>query len=409
MAIAFQNNNPFGTFNNPFASNSFENLKPHIKQNGRESNAKESRKVNENTENQVAETTKNPLDVLRSSLTSKILGGLLNFGLQNAKNNAANLHNLRTLPNEMKPKEEQGKPLAFSNPLDTLKEVTKRDNTSKNTPELNELTFLNGDKAGTIGSVKPEDINIVRASSIEIQESITYTISYDSASGQYAQSLSYSSSLVANFDSEITDKNGNTFISRAQLVIGKSLESQITGGVESVNDTLKGFLEGQKFALEYDGELDEESFKNSGLDNMLLIMNSKNNAIADTFKEVLGQKNDFGKIYGRADEELVSLFENLHNQKAREKNSSLQTKEDKIAFLQNLINSSLEIFVGIPKENQNNPTLQDWLKSSNALTISTSYEQYSAQWIGKKLDNSESGLWWYGSYSSKSASFKFEA
>lgn len=409
MAIAFQNNNPFGTFNNPFASNSFENLKPHIKQNGRESNAKESRKVNENTENQVAETIKNPLDVLRSSLTSKILGGLLNFGLQNAKNNAANLHNLRTLPNEMKPKEEQGKPLAFSNPLDTLKEVTKQDNTSKNTPELNELTFLNGDKAGTIGSVKPEDINIVRASSIEIQESITYTISYDSASGQYAQSLSYSSSLVANFDSEITDKNGNTFISRAQLVIGKSLENQITGGVESVNDTLKGFLEGQKFALEYDGELDEESFKNSGLDNMLLIMNSKNNAIADTFKEVLGQKNDFGKIYGRADEELVSLFENLHNQKAREKNSSLQTKEDKIAFLQNLINSSLEIFVGIPKENQNNPTLQDWLKSSNALTISTSYEQYSAQWIGKKLDNSESGLWWYGSYSSKSASFKFEA
>lgn len=372
MAISFQNNNPFGTFNNPFASNTFENLKPHIKQNGRESSTKESKKVNENIGNQATETTKNPLDALRSSLTSKVLGGLLNFGLQNAKNNVANLHNLRTLPNEMKPKEEQGKPLTFSNPLDTLKEVTKRD-TSKNTPELNELTFLNGDKAGAIGSVKPEDINIVHASSIEIQESITYTISYDSASGQYAQSLSYSSSLVANFDSEITDKNGNTFISRTQLVMGKSLESQITGGVESVNDTLKGFLEGQKFALEYDGELDEESFKNSGLDNMLLIMDSKNNAIANAFKEVLGQKNDFGKVYGRADEELVSLFENLHN----------------------VLSSSLNIFLGIGENTDSKNALSN-IGSFSAkeynLSITTAkidaqkVAQNEQQWQAKEIE-----------------------
>ncbi|MDE5926463.1 MAG: hypothetical protein K2G68_07115, partial [Helicobacter sp.] len=288
------------------------------------------------------------------------------------KNNVANLHNLRTLPNEMKPKEEQGKPLTFSNPLDTLKEVTKRD-TSKNTPELNELTFLNGDKAGAIGSVKPEDINIVHASSIEIQESITYTISYDSASGQYAQSLSYSSSLVANFDSEITDKNGNTFISRTQLVMGKSLESQITGGVESVNDTLKGFLEGQKFALEYDGELDEESFKNSGLDNMLLIMDSKNNAIANAFKEVLGQKNDFGKVYGRADEELVSLFENLHN----------------------VLSSSLNIFLGIGENTDSKNALSN-IGSFSAkeynLSITTAkidaqkVAQNEQQWRAKEIE-----------------------
>lgn len=107
----------------------------------------------------------------------------------------------------------------------------------------------------------------------------------------------------------------------------------------------------------------------------------------------------------------IFLFETNDASKAlQDKNSNLQTsKEDKMAFLQNLINSSLEMFVGIPKdkENQNNPILQDWLKSPNTLTISTSYEQYSAQWIGKKLDNSESSLREYSS--SKSASFKFEA
>ena len=77
------------------------------------------------------------------------------------------------------------------------------------------------------------------------------------------------------------------------------------------------------------------------------------------------------------------------------------------ADLQNKLHSSLSMFAGIPNNERNNPTTKDWLKSSNALTITASYEQYSAQWIGKKLDNSESSLWAYSS--SKSASFKFEA
>lgn len=332
MAISLSNN-PFG-FNNPFTNNTLSNLKPRIRQNNEESSTKESetndKKVRINSENQATETIKNPLDALKSSLTSKVLGGLLNFGLQNAKNNMANFQNLRRLPNEMKPKEEQtpAPTPTFKDPLDTLKEVTKKD-TKESDPDLfNKLKFLNGDK---LGNVQEGEFSLVAASSIEVRESITYTISYDSASGQYSQSISYSSSLVANFDSEITDKNGNTFISKTQLVMGKSLESQITGGVESVNDTLKDFLEGQKFTLDYDGELDEESFKNSGLDNMLLIIDSKNNAIANAFNEILSQKNDFGKIYGREDKELVSLFDTLHN----------------------VLSSSLEIFLGIA-QNQNN-------------------------------------------------------
>lgn len=333
MAISLSNN-PFG-FNNPFTNNTLSNLKPHIRQNNEESNAKEAeaneKKVRTNSENKETETIKNPLDALKSSLTSKVLSGLLNFGLQNAKNNMANLQNLRRLPDEMKPKEEQihSPTPTFKDPLDTLREVTKKDTREPDLDLLGKLKFLNGDRLGE--GIKEGEFGLVAASSIEVRESITYTISYDSASGQYSQSISYSSSLVANFDSEITDKNGNTFISKTQLVMGKSLESQITGGVESINDTLKEFLEGQKFTLDYDGELDEESFKNSGLDNMLLIIDSKNNVIANAFNEILSQKNDFGRIYGREDKELVSLFETLHN----------------------VLNSSLEIFLGIA-QNQNN-------------------------------------------------------
>ncbi len=36
--------------------------------------------------------------------------------------------------------------------------------------------------------------------------------------------------------------------------------------------------------------------------------------------------------------------------------------ESLLSNLQNTLHSNLEMFVGIPKENQNTPTLQDWLK-----------------------------------------------
>ncbi|MBD5165039.1 MAG: hypothetical protein HDT10_04345 [Helicobacter sp.] len=203
--------------------------------------------------------------------------------------------------------------------------------------------------------------------------------------------------MVANFDSEITDKNGNTFVSRTQLVMGKSLESQITGGVESVNDTLKEFLEGQKFTLDYDGELDEESFKNSGLDNMLLIIDSKNNAIANAFNEVLSQKNDFGKIYGREDKELVSLFETLHN----------------------VLSSSLEIFLGIA-QNQNDTNNKDSKNMLNNIASFSSREynlnittakvgiqnadmSNEQQWKAQKMDIESLEILSYSSSSYKSS------
>lgn len=100
-----------------------------------------------------------------------------------------------------------------------------------------------------------------------------------------------------------------------------------------MNKTLKSFLEGQNLALEYDGELDEDSFKSSGLDNMLLVMDSTNNTITSAFKEILGGASNFGHIYGRSDKDIAEIFKSL----------------------QNAINSSLEVFLGIEK----NPNLRD--------------------------------------------------
>lgn len=77
-----------------------------------------------------------------------------------------------------------------------------------------------------------------------------------------------------------------------------------------------------------------------------------------------------------------------------------------LSNLKNILTSSLDMFVGIPKENQNNPAIADWLKNQNALTINASYEQFNAQWVGKKLDNSSL---FFGSLNATSASFKFEA
>ncbi|TLD85891.1 hypothetical protein [Helicobacter sp. MIT 05-5294] len=379
MAISFQNNPFLNTFNNPFANEALNNLKPRIKQNNAQT---DENKVKSNATNQTAETAKNPIDSLRANLTNKVLGGLLNFGLQNAKNNVVNLQNLRQLPDEMKPKEEQNAPkdksLDFKNPLEMLDSaITTKNAKNGDLDILSNLRFLNGEKVGETPLKGLENVQIVPASSIEVQESITYTISYDSATGQYAQSLSYTSSLVANFDSEITDKNGNTFVSKTQLVMGKSLESQITGSAESVNDALKGFLEGQKFALEYDGELDGESFKNSGLDNMLLVMDSTNNAISNAFQEILSQKNDFGRIYGRSDEEVALLFESLHN----------------------VLSSSLEVFLGIGKEvgNQQDSNTSSNLKGFNSrefnisittakLGLQNAEEQNPLEWKAKKMD-----------------------
>lgn len=207
--------------------------------------------------------------------------------------------------------------------------------------------------------------------------------------------------FVANFNSEITDKNGNTFISQTQLVMGKSFESQITGGVESVNEALKGFLEGQKFALEYDGELDEEIFKNNGLDNMLLIIDSNNNAIANAFNEVLNQNqnNDFGKIFGRGDDELMMVFESLHN----------------------ILSSSLEIFLGITQNsnNQNSHSLNNIKGFSSRefnLNITTAKIgiqnadiQNEQQWKAKKMDIESLEILSYSSVSFSASSFTFNA
>ncbi|MBD5165105.1 hypothetical protein, partial [Helicobacter sp.] len=182
MAISLSNN-PFG-FNNPFTNNALNNLKPRIRQNNEESSAKEAetneKRVRANSENKETEATKNPLDALRASLTSKVLGGLLNFGLQNAKNNMANLQNLRQLPDEMKPKEEQAPSPTptFKDPLDTLREVTNKDTKEPDLSLFGKLNFLNGDKLGD--GVREGEFSLVAASSIEVRENITYTISYDS-------------------------------------------------------------------------------------------------------------------------------------------------------------------------------------------------------------------------------------
>ena len=102
-------------------------------------------------------------------------------------------------------------------------------------------------------------------------------------------------------------------------------------------------------------------------------MDSKNNAIANAFKEVLGQKNDFGKVYGRADEELVSLFENLHN----------------------VLSSSLNIFLGIGENTDSKNALSN-IGSFSAkeynLSITTAkidaqkVAQNEQQWQAKEIE-----------------------
>ena len=368
MAISFQNN-PF-SFNNPFANNAFNHLKPQIHQN-RESSAKElesnSNKVSKNLESNATQEVKNPIDALKTNLTNKVLGGILNFGLQNAKNNLTNLQNLRTLPNEMKPKEEQNLAPEFKNPIDTLeKAITNTPQKVSDPSILDKLTFLNGEKVRG-GNHNSSDIYISYANNLAVQESITYTISYDNATGQYAQSLSYSSSLVANFEYEITDKNGNTFLSQTQLVLGKNLETQITGGVGSVNETLKSFLGGQNFALEYDGELDEDSFKSSGLDRMLLVMDSTNNAISNAFNEILGGIGDFGHIYGRSDKDIAEIFKTL----------------------QSAIDSSLEVFLGIKKNPNTTSNNTEYLRTKDYsfdMTTTNTNAQTSEQWEAQKIE-----------------------
>lgn len=167
---------------------------------------------------------------------------------------------------------------------------------------------------------------------------------------------------------------------RNQLALGKNLENQLTNGQESIASALKNFFARQIFNVDFDGNFSDfgEGLK-SGLDNMLFLFESTGDSISKALQNI--QKANAKNPQG----DMSALF----------------------ADLQNKLHSSLSMFAGIPNNERNNPTTKDWLKSSNALTITASYEQYSAQWIGKKLDNSESSLWEYSS--SKSASFKFEA
>ncbi|WP_300706605.1 MULTISPECIES: hypothetical protein [Helicobacter] len=335
-------------FKNPFVTSGIENLKPKVNQERNNSDKTEDKNTKANTQD------------TKATMESEIKQSLLNINpIDKAQNSLANVM-LRNLADAL----EGGYDEYANMMIDSIIQNSKLPASSANAP--------GSSKGGVyIGS-------IFNTASIEFTQSLTYTLSYNSQSGEYSQSLQYSSSFVATFNAEFTDKNGNKMNTQNQFALGKNFENQLTNGQESISSALKSLLEGQTFNIDFDGDF-----------------------------------NDFGEGLQNRLNNMLFLFETNDASKAlQDKNSNLQTsKEDKMAFLQNLINSSLEMFVGIPKdkENQNNPILQDWLKSPNTLTISTSYEQYSAQWIGKKLDNSESGLWWYGSYSSKSASFKFEA
>ncbi|TLD82374.1 hypothetical protein LS70_007120 [Helicobacter sp. MIT 11-5569] len=203
---------------------------------------------------------------------------------------------------------------------------------------------------------------------------MTYSLSYDSKSGEYLETFEYSATFVASFNAEFSDKNGNRVKAQSQLALGKNFAHQLTNGQQERISALKNLLEGQTFNVDFDGDLSKigENLQKA-LNNMLFLFetNGDSNALQNP------QKQDVSS-------NPMHLLSNLKN----------------------LLNSNLEMFVGIPKENQNNPIVSDWLKNQNALTISASYEELNAQWVGKKLDNSSV---FFGSMSATSASFRFEA
>lgn len=335
-----------------FQNNSFKN--PFITASGFE-NLKP-RMSKEQTSDAESKNTKTDTEDKTITLNNEVKQKLLNISpIDKAQNSLANVM-LRNLADAL----EGGYNEYAELMLDSIIQNSKLPASSANAP--------GGSKGGVyIGS-------IFNTASVEFTQSLTYTLSYNSQSAEYSQSLQYSTSFVASFNAQFTDKNGNKMKTQNQFALGKNFENQLTNGQESISSALKNLLEGQTFNIDFDGDF-----------------------------------NDFGESLQSGLNNMLFLFETNNSSAKTQEKSSLQTKEDKVDFLQNLINSSLEMFVGIPKENQNNPVLQDWLKSSDTLTISASYEHLSAQWIGKRMNNSESGIWWYGSYSSGSATLKIEA
>lgn len=214
-------------------------------------------------------------------------------------------------------------------------------------------------------------------------ESITYSLSYDSASGQFSHSLSYSAGFVANFNAALTDKNGNQITTQSKLALGENFTNQITGGLESLTEDLKKLFEGQTFEIDFDGDFSDfgEELQNS-LNDMLFLFESKDDSIS---KALQNPQNN-------------ALMSN--------KESQLNSMAEIFESLKNALQSSLEMFAGIPKNEQTPPALADWIKNQNNLTITATYEQYNAQWVGRQLDNSSL---FFGSFNAMNASFKWEA
>lgn len=339
MAISLNLNSPF---------NALENLKPKI--GGKEPN--ESGKTGD--KNAKADTQETKV-----TINNEVKQSFLNISpIDKAHNSLANVM-LRVLADAI----ENGYDEYANSMIESIIQNSKLPASSANAP--------GGSKGGIyVGS-------IFNTTSVEVAQSITYTLNYNHQSEEYSQSLAYSSSFVATFNAEFTDRNGNKMKTQNQLALGKNFENQIIKGQESLASALKSLLEGQTFKMDFDGDFNEFGGDlQKGLNHNLYLFESIGDSLSKALQEKKPQKNHY--------ESLVSN-------------------------LQNALNSNLEMFVGIPKENQNTPALKDWFQNSNTLTITASYTEYSAQWIGKKLNNSESGIWFYGSIHQESASFKFEA
>lgn len=342
MAVSFQTN-PF----NAFASNAFENLKPKVNQERNNSDNTESKNTKANTQD------------TKTTIESEIKQSLLNITpIDKAHNSLANVM-LRNLADAL----EGGYNEYADMMLKTIIQNSQLPASATNAP--------GGSKGGVyIGS-------LFNTTSFESTQNLKLTLSNNNPSGESTQTLQYSTSFAVTFNAEFTDKNGNKMATRNQLALGKNLENQLTNGQESIASVLKNLFATQTFNVDFDGNFSDfgESLK-SGLDNMLFLFESTGDSISKALQNIqtANAKNPQG--------DMSALF----------------------ADLQNKLHSSLSMFVGIPDNNPNNPATKDWLKNPNALTITATYEQYSAQWIGKKLDNSESSLW-----EASSASFKFEA
>ncbi|TLD85892.1 hypothetical protein [Helicobacter sp. MIT 05-5294] len=343
MAISFQNN----LFNNSFA-NAFDNLKPRIAK-GRDNGEK--------TENDNAKTGTQDANITISNQSKQSIYNI--SPIDKAQNSIASVM-LRNLEDAI----QNGYDEIANSMLESIMKNAQLPASSANAP--------GGSKGGVyVGS-------LFNATSFEFTQNISYSLSYNSQSGEYSQTLQYSSSFTATFNAEFSDKNGNKMKTQSQLALGKNFEQQITNGQESLSSALKNFFERQTFNIDFDGDLSEmgESLQ-KGLNNMLFLFETNEDSASNAV-----QKSD---SQSAKDSTNVSAL---------------------LSNLKNILTSNLDMFVGIPKENQNNPAIADWLKNQNVLTINASYEQFNAQWAGKKLDNSSL---FFGSLNATSASFRFEA